>query len=308
MSDAMKALENMFSAVELVLYGWMSSFTIVVVLDDKGGVGKSLISQVAASLFEYFGFRIAIGDTDTNNSTSTQVLANSHVLDLNEKKSSGRLLRLMAGAAANEFDHVVIDVGAREEAEIKTLLPWLVQAARKLRGRVVVLRPITLGSHNQRNACNFLNIAEALQIPVVFVRNEGQGRQPEYFDRWLTTGVRSAALARGAVETMLSDADVRYADEAVGLGLSIAACALQDWSKLMPREGMSDEDRKIAEQDVADASDFFSDDVAAFLGEWLRVNMCSLGDAIEEAIVKREALDTATAQDEEPQPRKAKKK
>lgn len=308
MPIAFRNLINIFSSVELMICAWMSSFTIIIVLDDKGGVGKSIITQAVYQLLLFFDFKVALGDTDTHNSTSAQTSEGAHMLDLRAKTSEGRLLRLLNSAFAKQIDHIVIDVGAREEAEIQALLPKLVEAAHKMGGRVVVVRPITLGSHNQRNAIRFMAVAEALRIPTVFVRNEGQGRRPEFFDRWIASESRANALARGAVETVLTDADVRYADEAVGLELSFADCALQDWTKLMPTEGMTDEQRKYAEQDVAHASSFFSDDVAAFLGEWLRINMRALGDAIEEAIATREALDAASGEGEQAQTRKAKRR
>lgn len=298
-----------FSAVTIQLFAWLSTFTIFVVLDDKGGVGKSFIAQIIAAIVKYFeGHDVLMVDTDYSNSSTAQVEPSAKMLNLDEKAQMGVLINLVKKLASVEGLHAVIDAGARDEGKLRERLPWLTELARKAGGRVVVIRPITLGSHNQRNASSFMDIAQLLKIPTVFVCNEGQGRQPEYFDRWKSTETCRIALEKGAVQTVITDADVRYADEAVGLGLSMLDVAVADFSKLNFAEELApDADpetqqdferrREEAALDRAAAIAFFTDDIVAFIAEWLRINIFNIGSAIQEAIERRAALDA----DEQPE-------
>ncbi len=281
-------LDNLSTVLALVRHKFLLSFIFLIVVDDKGGIGKSLIAQICGALLRHDDeFIVRMIDTDFSNSTTAQVVKDTKMLDLGEQVAKGILLTLLKAVQSKLVQHIVMDVGAREEQPVRGLLPWLVQLVRRLNGRIVIVRPITLGSHNQRSAAAFMDLAEQLHLPVMFVRNQGQGRHNQYFRRWIQSETRTKAIARGAVETVLEDANVLYADEATGFGLSIADCALQDFSKL------SDEDR-------AEAEAFFDDDVAAHLNEWLRSTITAFGAAVEEAIAKRDALDAPQVSSEEP--------
>lgn len=266
----------------LILYEWMKTPIFVIVVDDKGGVGKSLIAQIFAELLRYKDgkYIVRLLDTDYSNSTTMQTEGSEvKMIDLREKVAMGIIANVLREIDQKTISHVVMDVGAREESLIANLLPFIVPAVKKLGGEVVVVRPVTLGSHNQRSAAAFMDIAEKLGINVVFVRNEGQGRRSQYFDRWIKTETRTEALARGAVETVLEDANIFYADEATGFGITLADAALQDFSKIKD------------ETDRLEAEAFFNDDIAAFLTIWLRNSVLAFGAALDEAITKRKALE-----------------
>lgn len=304
--------QDTFSAVTVSDFQWLTLFTLFIVLDDKGGVGKSFLAQVLAAIVRYFnGYTVRMIDTDFSNSSTAQIDGSTKMLNLEERLQTGILINLIRELASGTVSHAVMDVGAREEDKVRKLLPWLKTLVDKAGGRLVVVRPITLGSHNQRNAAAFMDPATELGIPVVFVCNEGQGRQPAYFDRWKSTETCRAALEKGAVQTFLTDADVRYVDEAVGLGLSMMDVASADFSKLAFNEVPDpaadpdarqefDERHAEAKIDLALAQEFFTDDVIAFVNEWLRFNIQNIGSAIQEAIDKRAEIDAAAVSADQP--------
>ena len=199
------------------------------------------------------------------------------MLDLSDNKE-GTIIKVLRGVQAGQYRHVVIDVGAREEHKMTNALPWLLNLVRQLGGRLIVVRPITLGSHNQLNARAFMDVADQLDIPVVFAQNEGQGRDPRFFRDWRNSKTCADAAALGAVHTEIVDFGVRHSDEAIGFGLSLADCAVQDFSKIE-----DDEERAIARK-------YFDDDICSMLNERLRISLRRLGDACEEAVEIRDDI------------------
>lgn len=302
--------EKYISAVKIPLFSWLSTFIIFIVLDDKGGVGKSFISQTVAAIIRYFEtYRVAMIDTDYSNSSTAQIDSDARMLNLDEKVWMGILLKVVRDLASKTIHHAVIDAGARDESKVRKLLPWLNDLVRNAGGRIVVIRPITLRPHNQYNATQFMKTAEKLKIPTVFVCNEGQGRFPEYFDTWNATAALRDALRKGAVQTSITDADVRYVDGAIGFGLSMLDIAVGDFSKLdfnevldpdADEEVKSDFERRRAEAalDKKLATDFFTKDIIAFIAEWLRINIFHIGTAIDEAIIRRDQIDDGDRLDE----------
>ncbi len=295
--------EKYISAVKIPIFAWLTTFTVFIVLDDKGGVGKSFIAQVVAAIIRYFDkYDVGMIDTDYSNSSTAQIDQNTKMLNLDEKVWMGTMIKIVRDLASQKIHHAVLDAGARDERKIRKLLPGLNDLVRNAGGRIVVIRPITLGPHNQHNAATFMDIAQDLKIPTIFVCNEGQGRYPEYFDTWKSTDTLGNAFEKGAVQTSITDADVRYVDGAVGFGLSMMDVATADFSKLEFNEEMpsdaDEEARNDFEQRRADAAldrtaaeELFTTDVIAFIAEWLRINIFNIGTAIEEAIKRRAQMD-----------------
>lgn len=279
-------MEEIFVFSAVMLLALLKAFPplVIFVLEDKGGVGKSVIAQMIAAMLSFEQkYLVQMVDTDFSNSTSAQIFTGARMLNLNEKASLGAFSNLLRALKEKMFHHLVFDVGAREEKTVRLLLKTIVGLVRALGGEVVVFRPISLGSHNQTNACNFMDVAEPLGISTVFVVNEGQGRLVEYFDRWKSSVARSTALNRGAVETHIHDAGILYLDEAIGFGLSLTEIALRDFTKL------SDEDRVAAEG-------VFTEDVCAWVNMWMCRSMMALAEATRDAIAKRRQLDGAAGQ------------
>jgi hypothetical protein len=243
-----------------------------VIVEGKGGVGKSLIAQVAAAMLRQ-GDRHRVGflDTDTTNSSTFSIEeAAATAADLSKTEVRGTLKNTLQALHDREFDHVIVDTGARDEKRLIEILPWLAKEVKASGAAMVVVRPITLSSHVQQNAVKFMSSAKELGIGCVFVRNLGQGRAPEFFSHWLGTEARLNALKNGAVEIELTDAGARWGDEASGVGLSLADCALGNFQKAGPYENVA---RKI-----------FDADLRAWLSIWLSEQVDTFHGAFAEAL------------------------
>lgn len=218
-------------------------------------------------------------DTDHANSSTAQIHVGTKMVDVSTRVAMGIFVNIVQDLIEKNFDSAVVDVGAGQETTVRRLLPQLAEMMRQIGGRLVIIRPLTTGTHNQRNCVSFMDIAELHAIPVVLVRNLGQGRSDEWrFDRWRASAAAQNAIARGAVETFLPDADVTYVDESIGFGITLSEIALRDFSR-------------VKEEDMADAHEIFDADVCAFLNLWLRQSMQNFGDAVQDAIEKRDVLD-----------------
>ena len=272
--------QNDLSSVEIPDYDFLAALCVVIVMDDKGGLGKSLLAQIVAALLRSScssESEVIMIDSDGNNSSSYQVDPNARMLDLKNNKEAP-FLQALRKVQEGSCRHIVVDIGAREERQMIAMLSWLLTVVGKQGGRVMVARPITLGSHNQRNARQFMNMADKLGIPTIFVQNHGQGRDPEYFYDWQNSQTYAEATELGAVHTEMPNFGVRHSDEAIGFGLSIADCAMGDFSKIE-----DDEERRLA-------ANYFNNDVCIMLNERLRICMRTIGDAFQEAALKRDSI------------------
>ncbi len=246
-------------------------------MDDKGGIGKSLLAQLLTALLRCNSDKdedVIVIDSDGENSSSYQIDPQARMLDL-KRNREGAFLSALKNVRDGLGRHIVVDIGAREEQPMIAMLPWLLSIVRRLGGRIIVARPITLGSHNQRNVRRFMTVADQLDIPVILVQNEGQGRDSEYFDDWRNSRTCAECFELGAVQTEMLNFGVRNSDEAIGFGLSLADCAVQNFAKIEDLE-----ERALAQH-------YFTDDICAMINERLRVCMRKLGDACQETVDKR---------------------
>ena len=298
--------DNDVSSVDLPDYDFMAIFCLVIVMDDKGGIGKSLLAQLLTALLRCNCDKeedVLVIDSDSENSTSYQIDPQARMLDL-KRNREGAFLNAFKRVRDGTCRHIVVDVGAREEQPMTAMLPWLLSIVRRLGGRIIVARPITLGSHNQRNARRFMDTADHLDIPVILVQNEGQGRDGEYFEDWRNSRTCEQCLELGAAQTEMLDFGVRNSDEAIGFGLSLADCAVQNFEKIDDVE-----ERELAQN-------YFVDDICAMINERLRVCMRRIGDACQVTVDKRHDImhtratahpdQTTTDIDGQPKPRRKK--
>ena len=228
---------------------------LVLIKEGKGGVGKSLIAQImAATLRDGGKYSVGFINSDTTNSTTSSI-EQTRFADLSKTETRGVVLNCLQALANGTFDSMVWDSGARDEARIVEILPWLTKEIKSMGGQLVVVRPITLSTAVQTNAVTFMAIAKKLGIAVIFARNLGQGRTAEHFLHWDATSARANALDAGAIEVALSDAGARWGDEAGGFGLSLSDVALGEFSK--------------AREDADEAAKIFDEDVRSWLSIWL---------------------------------------
>jgi len=242
--------------------------------EGKGGVGKSLLMQtVAATLQSDGSARVAFLDTDTTNSSLISVVdaEEARFVNLRRVESAGTIANSIKRMADGAYDHIVLDVGARDEVEIIRQLPLMAAEAKRARATIIAFRPINLSSQVQRNAVAFAeNIATKYNVKTIFVRNLGQGRSEEDFAHWNTTRGRARALKSGVVEIDMEDAGARWGDEAAGFGLTVAEAALGRFER--------------AGDDAADAARIFTDDIQAWLSIWLERQTAAIRAAIQRVL------------------------
>ena len=253
---------------------------LILVIGGKGGIGKSLLSQIIASKLRAMFKQVFTVDTDHTNNTTKSIDPGARMVDLWDVKARGGLSLVMAAMKKAPNCAAVIDTGAQEDKLVDDVMEWLVEQAKDSGVTIIPVLPIVLSVHNQTKAIEFSLTAERLSLPLVYVKNLGQGRTKRDFERhWDKTNSLADALARGAAETVLLDAGARYADEAGGYGLSLADAALGNFEK-------------AGDKAEEAAASFDADDRA-----WLNIVLSETGDrvltAAAESIAKRGQIDGA---------------
>ncbi|SFD31430.1 hypothetical protein SAMN05428997_12444 [Bosea sp. CRIB-10] len=232
----------------------------VIVMDNKGGVGKSKMAEIC-----YYALanpaggtrKVYVGETDNANKTMNMTVG-AEFIDLDAVEWQGHLEDIGHRMAEGEFDHAVLDLGARSEGVVKKFLPEFADLLKPLGVRLVIVRPITLSTFVQNNASRFCSKTKTDEMGVVMVRNLSQGREEKYFADWMKSDTRTAMIARGAIEIDMEDAGPRWSDEAIGFRLSFSDIAFSRFDKIK-----DDELRGLAIQ-------IFTGPVQRFLTRWLK--------------------------------------
>lgn len=203
---------------------------LVVVLDGKGGTGKSMIAQTFVHALGGRGHVECIS-TDTANSNLKQIgLTNLPAIDLAEQENIGHLLALADRLSVGERQYALVDTGARDETRLVGFLPGLAQRLERNGARLIVVRPITLSHYCQANALQFGRERRA-GTSCIFVRNLGQGRDEKHFQRWKESTERAEALRSGVVETTIDSLGPLIADNATSFNLSLEDVAQGDFRR-----------------------------------------------------------------------------
>lgn len=246
---------------------------VTLVLENKGGVGKSRIAEILYYTLtdgEDPSRKVLVAETDDAN-RSMKMVGASEFINLNQVEWTGQLEYIGERIAAGEFDHAVIDCGARDERPMRAFLPDYARFLAGLGVRLVVVRPLTLSTFVQNNAYRFATKVKTDDMAVIAVRNLSQGRTLALFKQWLEKRARAEMLDAGVIEIDMQDAGPRWSDEAVGYGLSFADIVFGRYDKIKDAE-----DRK-------DAIAVFERPVQLFLARWLRTQAQTFGDALTAA-------------------------
>lgn len=246
---------------------------VALTLENKGGVGKSRIAEILYYTLtngEDPSRKVLVGETDDAN-RSMKMVGASEFIDLNQVEWTGQLEYIGERIARGEFDHAVIDCGARDERPMRAFLPEYAQFLALLGVRLVVVRPLTLSTFVQNNAYRFVTKVKTDDMAVIVVRNLSQGRSLALFKHWLEKRARAEMLAAGVIEVDMQDAGPRWSDEAVGYGLSFADIVFGRYDKIKDA------------QDREEATAVFERSVQLFLARWLRTQAQTFGDALTAA-------------------------
>lgn len=235
------------------------------VVENKGGVGKSLIAQILSIALDQKGDgRVQLIDADVATKSFSSV-TQARILDPNKIESVGAILNVIEDIASDVHSGAVMDTAGGDEEVIRSLLPWLTARAREKGVRLLVARPITISTRVQAGASRFAH--DNRENWTLLVRNLGQGREKDDFAGWEASDARKFALANGAVEVELTNAGTRWGDEAAGFGLSLAEAALGRFDRL------KDGERQFAES-------VFTRDIRSWLTVWLSRQVTVFREAI----------------------------
>ena len=204
---------------------------MLIAMEGKGGVGKSTVTNVAVSGFRRKNFKVRTIESDTTNSSMSMVFKDTTLMSVQRPDFRGVIAEAAEQLKDGVFDRVVIDLGARDEAEVKLYIPKLARMLAESGVDLVIVRPITTSHFVQNNAMAWVRETKGLPVKTVFVRNHGMGRSETEYAAWFKLNVRAAALASGVVEVGLEDVGARLADDCVSAGLSFSDLAYGDFSR-----------------------------------------------------------------------------
>lgn len=246
---------------------------LAIILESKGGVGKSVLSQTVVAALSQDGKRVFVAETDTTNSTMNMIVGDSaQLIDTSRTEAEGYFAEIGERLINKEFDNGVIDCGARDEASIRPYLKDLAADLRRGGAHLVILRPLVLSHFVQMNVYSFVKEYKDDSMGVVLVRNLSQGRRLADFDEWRGRKTTAEMLAAGCVVCDFADAGVAHSDNVTSFGMSLADAAMGRFEK-------AGEHRQLAEQLIGRP-------VQLFLTKWMYRQTESLRSAIAEAVGK----------------------
>ena len=236
----------------------------VVVLESKGGVGKSLTATVSYETLRVMtaSDNILLLDADVvnRNLSRTGLTKAADALNAARIDFEGFLFEAAEQLISGEVDGVVIDSAAGGEENFR---PHLAELARKLRlsnanVRLIIMRPLTTSPLVIDNISSFGTGCLTADMGVVLVRNLGQGRSNEDFAEFDASPEYADLLKSGMVQCVLESAGARYSDLVTGFNRSFADIARNEPHELGLRGRPLDIARKV-----------FTRPVRTFLARWL---------------------------------------
>ncbi len=241
---------------------------LALILENKGGAGKSTIAQIVIETLRLNGEKVHVIETDTSNSSmATTGLATGAVASTREEGFEGALIEAIRMIDRHKVDNAVVDCGARDEADVMPLIPELAQEMTRIGGKLIVFRPITTNHFIQNNAVECAKELRDTDAGVIFVSNISCGRRPEHFRRWYGTKTFNALTEAGVVSMEIGDAGPVLADNAVSLGLSFSDVAMGQLDK--------------AGAYAALARELFDDRLQFATASWLARSTRAMEEAIE---------------------------
>jgi hypothetical protein len=260
---------------------------LLIVLEGKGGVAKSVTADAAHYCFSSLGYVTLAAESDTTNS----IMSSTHddVVFVSAGKAGWHTtigVHLQRMGHPGGADVIVFDTGARDEVHVRAKLDYFARTMAAVGGQVLVIRPITTSGSAQRNAIDFAMSTAGSAIATVFMQVRAQGRTEEHFTRWEATGSLRDAKQVGAVDTWIDDLGVEEADEAVALGLSFADVAAENFAR--------------AGEDESEARSYFDEAKVLWFQDWLEEQKARWLPAFRQALANRRVDGTPLAPEAAP--------
>jgi hypothetical protein len=196
----------------------------IAIVEARGGVGKSTIAHVMQLVLRDDDPRVLVLDADRNNSTQ-QMVSDAKAIDLARKNYEGEILAHLENQAAGIHKHIVLDLAAGQEGQMRTIMGEMAEVVTKASGVFVVIRPVTACGFVLGNIKTFADNIMDGNMRMLLVKNFARVDDPEDFDRWDASKLRASLLARGALETEIQNAGIALADRMVEHRFSFDALA-----------------------------------------------------------------------------------
>ncbi|WP_237479388.1 hypothetical protein [Lichenibacterium dinghuense] len=252
----------------------------VIVLDQKGGIGKSVMVQIA---YETISIgekgaknKVLVLDADFINKNLSRVGLSGadDAVRADKKDLEGVLFEAAEQMELGLVHGVVVDSAAGSEHHFHQHLAPLAEHLKSFGARLIVIRPITTNPLNQDNCIDFgRSKAMTGDMGVVMVRNFGQGREPDDYTIWMESDERREMLAAGMVECDLESAGALCSDLAAACGVSIADIARKTIAGL----GLTGRKHEIATK-------YFTRRFQLFVARWMARQTITFESAFAEAI------------------------
>ena len=173
----------------------------VIVLEEKGGVGKSVSTQATYETLKLLREKVLLIDADVVNKNLSRMglTERSAALDARRVDFEGFLFEAAERLTDGEVDGVVIDSAAGSEKNFRPFLPELARTLRAGNARLVVMRPMTTSPLVFDNVASFGREVMTDDMGVLLVKNMGMGRDPDEWIDFDTSPERQEMLRRGMV-------------------------------------------------------------------------------------------------------------
>ena len=274
---------------------------MVLLLDEKGGVGKSTLAQLVVQMLRRDHANVIVAETDTSNSSQTMI-GSARILDARAAHGiEGELFSLAEEMASGAADAVVVDFGARDERASWDFLAGLANAVVACGGRLVIARPITVDAEVIDNAATFVETVATRDMHILLLRNLAMADGQRSFAKWEQSETRRALSDAGCIEVVIDNFDRSQAARARSLRLSIEEAAFAAFDVIKDRigeprsesESKAERDERLgreahqAQRMITDAKEFFSRPVQLRLLRLLLSNHNKIRDGLAKLICAR---------------------
>jgi Mrp family chromosome partitioning ATPase len=217
------------------------SSTAIVILEKKGGSGKSNLSQGVATTLRNAGYKVRVETTDESNANMVQIgLSQGPPISVRNEEGLSGLYSLLPSLKSGEYDHLVIDTAATDEDYILPKLANLERHVQATGAVLIVVRPVTTAHFTQTNAANFAE-AKSPKTGLLLARIEAMGRRHSDYTHWLGTKTREAIIKVGAEEFAVGSIGPAVADNATQFGLPLEDLARAVYERAGEYETMARE-------------------------------------------------------------------
>lgn len=204
----------------------------IATVEDKGGVGKSVICDLLHAGFSQHDMKVGLIDIDGSNSVGCMQHADAIFADTNDEGWQATISKEIRGMSSpGGLDVLILDTGARDGERFQAELPGFASRMARVGGRVLVIRPVTTNIFTHERAAQFATDTENTNVAVVTMEVRAQGRTEKHFQKWRNSENYKAAIAAGAVPTFVKNLGIEFMDDAVACQLSIGDIAGENFGK-----------------------------------------------------------------------------